>query len=382
MPLREPISELVTGQWEHGVLCTPCAHYKENGPQHCYCHHVCFACFCPAWYAIRQRRHLLPILDEPYQPNIGFACCCTTLYSMENRYLVQTRFDKANTCLDDCPCVGCIVTMGFGIAGGVMAPMVLVPAAAAAATAASAGLAAMAACGSAGSAVAGAVATVAGVLAACGAAIAGAAIGCVTMCGDTVGCDCEAGTCCCQACSSTEGAYNVCCCCCAFCCDSSMNCSIWQLCACYYCIECFNTWLLITTQDIRDTSRRRKESGCCACWETSCDIFYACAQLPFCACMLVQQQIEIDLREENLRQYDGINPHLIEYLPSWQQQVARDALDRKLGVAAPTQIGWQQEQQVMAGIAPQQQIINAVAVPAGEKGGNETVVGRPTNALA
>lgn len=356
MPLREPLSQFIEGEWERGVCCAPLAQIRDSHHQtHCYLHHLCFACCCPAIYALRQRKKLVQILDEPYPQQVGFACCCTTLYAMENRHWVQTRFNKRNSCCEDWPLFGCLITAGLGAACVASVPFMWAPMAAAAA----AGGAAAAVSVVAGGAASGVIIACAGYCAACCALAAGSCLTCGAWCG----CDCSLCCCCCEACNSSEGAFEVCCCCCAFCNEAPLQCGVWEVLTCWCCMDCLQTCCLLTSHDARDLQRRRRQSGCCACWETTCDFFYACSQLPFCSCMMVQQQIEIDLREWGQREYLGIQHSLLEFLPSWQRVFAQAAIQIRRSKAAPA--SWVDPCQAQ------------IAAPLQHQMDSQVIVGRP-----
>lgn len=111
MPIKqEAVAQSCTGKWKVEMFQTPC----KNPVQFLY------GCLCPCCASYQQRDTLLKITGEPYvcfgglcacgplgEPQdknclILESCCCPGLAIDGNRFIVQTRFDKENTCCDDC----------------------------------------------------------------------------------------------------------------------------------------------------------------------------------------------------------------------------------------------------------------------------------------
>eukprot|EP00401_Gymnodinium_catenatum_P054964 CAMPEP_0117533816 /NCGR_PEP_ID=MMETSP0784-20121206/40090_1 /TAXON_ID=39447 /ORGANISM="" /LENGTH=201 /DNA_ID=CAMNT_0005330275 /DNA_START=94 /DNA_END=699 /DNA_ORIENTATION=+ len=110
MPLKQEVSQQLTGTWQIGLFETPC-----RAPIS-----FCYGCCCSCCMVVQQRFEFLDITGEPYvccggmfpcgplaEPqdrNCMYAegCCCTGMAVGANRFLVQTRFDKMNTACDEC----------------------------------------------------------------------------------------------------------------------------------------------------------------------------------------------------------------------------------------------------------------------------------------
>mmetsp|Transcript_141862 Transcript_141862/g.441034 ORF Transcript_141862/g.441034 Transcript_141862/m.441034 type:complete len:212 (+) Transcript_141862:89-724(+) len=114
MPIKKDVAEKLTGEWQVGMFETPC---KAPLP-------FCFGFFCGCCMTCKQRNEILDLINEPYiccgglfaacpcagplgQPqdrNCIYleTCCCPSLAIQGNRFLVMTRFDRRNTCCDDC----------------------------------------------------------------------------------------------------------------------------------------------------------------------------------------------------------------------------------------------------------------------------------------
>mmetsp|Transcript_141860 Transcript_141860/g.441031 ORF Transcript_141860/g.441031 Transcript_141860/m.441031 type:complete len:208 (+) Transcript_141860:93-716(+) len=110
MPIKEEISSQFEGQWQIGLFEAP---IKAPG-------WFCCGCCCSCCLTCRQRLEILDIIGEPYVCCGGLCpcgplgepqdrnciyletCCCPSLAISANRYLIQTRFDRENTCCDDC----------------------------------------------------------------------------------------------------------------------------------------------------------------------------------------------------------------------------------------------------------------------------------------
>jgi len=110
MPIATKVAQNFTGEWQVGLFEVPC-----KSPI-CFC----YGCCCPCCMAIQQRWKILDVVQEEYVCCGGLfpcccfgntmprecavveACCCTGLAIAGNRFMVQTRFDRMNTCCDDC----------------------------------------------------------------------------------------------------------------------------------------------------------------------------------------------------------------------------------------------------------------------------------------
>mmetsp|Transcript_70863 Transcript_70863/g.133945 ORF Transcript_70863/g.133945 Transcript_70863/m.133945 type:complete len:198 (-) Transcript_70863:123-716(-) len=110
MPVKQVISENLTGQWQIGLFEAPCKAPLE----------FCFGCCCTCCMAGKQRLDLLDVTGEPYVCCAGMfpcgplgdpqdrncawaeACCCTGCAIAGNRFMIQTRFDRVNTACDEC----------------------------------------------------------------------------------------------------------------------------------------------------------------------------------------------------------------------------------------------------------------------------------------
>lgn len=125
MPLPQDIERHLTGSFTHGSLGSICA-----SPAQC-----CFFWFCAPCAVYGQRRRILAVTKEPYVccagvwPWCGFneqkdeAClipeviCCSGCAMAGNRFMVQTRFNKKNSGMDNVlkvfhSCVGCAFSIG------------------------------------------------------------------------------------------------------------------------------------------------------------------------------------------------------------------------------------------------------------------------------
>jgi hypothetical protein len=110
MPIKQEVVEQLTGKWQIGLFEAPC-----KAP------HWCLAgCCCCCCMAGKQRGDILEVIGEPYVCCGGmFPCgplgepqdqncmwaeafCCHSCAISANRFLIQTRFDRENTCCDDC----------------------------------------------------------------------------------------------------------------------------------------------------------------------------------------------------------------------------------------------------------------------------------------
>lgn len=110
MPIKQEVVDQLTGEWKIGLCTAP-----VMAP-----HWFCCGCFCSCCLASTQRHEILDIINEPYVCCGGIfpcgplgaprdrncvwleACCCTGYAIAGNRFLIQTRFDRQNTCCDDC----------------------------------------------------------------------------------------------------------------------------------------------------------------------------------------------------------------------------------------------------------------------------------------
>merc|ERR1740130_969665 len=117
--VKGEVAETLTGVWRIGLCEAPC-----KAPGSC-----CYACWCPCCMVRSQRKEILEITGEKYiccgglyadcccascctvlktQQESPDPClclesfCCTSLGIVGNRYMIQTRFDRANTGWDDC----------------------------------------------------------------------------------------------------------------------------------------------------------------------------------------------------------------------------------------------------------------------------------------
>jgi len=110
MPIKQEVVEQLTGKWQIGLFEAPI-----KAP------HWCLAgCCCCCCMVGKQRGDILEVIGEPYVCCGGmFPCgplsepqdqncmwaeafCCTSCAISANRFLIQTRFDRENTCCDDC----------------------------------------------------------------------------------------------------------------------------------------------------------------------------------------------------------------------------------------------------------------------------------------
>mmetsp|Transcript_14899 Transcript_14899/g.32174 ORF Transcript_14899/g.32174 Transcript_14899/m.32174 type:complete len:253 (-) Transcript_14899:71-829(-) len=110
MPIKQEITQNLTGHWSVGLFEAPC-----QAP-----HIFLYGCCCTCCAVYQQREELLTLTGEPYICCAGLfpcgplgepqdktclfaeVCCCTGLALGANRFMVQTRFDKENTACDDC----------------------------------------------------------------------------------------------------------------------------------------------------------------------------------------------------------------------------------------------------------------------------------------
>mmetsp|Transcript_22432 Transcript_22432/g.51059 ORF Transcript_22432/g.51059 Transcript_22432/m.51059 type:complete len:212 (-) Transcript_22432:120-755(-) len=110
MPIKGEMAELLEGQWQIGMFesCIKAPHW------------CCLGCCCPACLTCKQRFDILEVTGEPYvccggtlpcgplkEPRNKYcvcleACCCLGCAISSNRYMIQTRFDRENTCCDSC----------------------------------------------------------------------------------------------------------------------------------------------------------------------------------------------------------------------------------------------------------------------------------------
>ena len=104
------------GQWQTSLSGACC-----EAPSTCLC-----GAILPCIVAANQRLEILEIIREPYvccagmnpcltsvcNPKCAYVegCCCPTFAVLGNRYLIQTRFDRANTCCDDA-LIGCTAAL-------------------------------------------------------------------------------------------------------------------------------------------------------------------------------------------------------------------------------------------------------------------------------
>lgn len=120
MPLPKEVDKRLTGSFTHGSLASACL-----SPLSC-----CAFCLCEPCALFSQRRRILRITGEPYVmfagtwPCCGFEqpapdCCLVCEVCMfpscalaGNRFMVQTRFDKKNTAIDNC-CTVCQCCVGL-----------------------------------------------------------------------------------------------------------------------------------------------------------------------------------------------------------------------------------------------------------------------------
>mmetsp|Transcript_68573 Transcript_68573/g.153663 ORF Transcript_68573/g.153663 Transcript_68573/m.153663 type:complete len:347 (-) Transcript_68573:161-1201(-) len=109
MPIKQEVVDQLTGQWQIGLFETPC-----KAPLS-----FCYGFCCPCCMTCQQRLEILDVIGEPYvccgglfpcgplgEPqdrNCIFleTCCCSGCALAGNRFLIQTRFDRENTCFDD-----------------------------------------------------------------------------------------------------------------------------------------------------------------------------------------------------------------------------------------------------------------------------------------
>mmetsp|Transcript_2931 Transcript_2931/g.7927 ORF Transcript_2931/g.7927 Transcript_2931/m.7927 type:complete len:205 (-) Transcript_2931:20-634(-) len=110
MPIKQEVTQALTGQWQVGLFETP---FKAPIS-------FCYGCCCSCCMTCQQRNEILDIIGEPYVCCGGLfpcgllgepqdrqcifleTCCCPALALQGNRFLIQTRFDRENTCCDDC----------------------------------------------------------------------------------------------------------------------------------------------------------------------------------------------------------------------------------------------------------------------------------------
>lgn len=125
MPLTTDVEQHLTGHFNHGPISSVCAN-----PGACCFFYCCTPCSIHA-----QRKDILAITGEPYVccggtwPCCGFdkprsssacliaeVCCMPGMALAANHFLVQTRFNKRNSSLDNCCKIGNVcVTCDFCI---------------------------------------------------------------------------------------------------------------------------------------------------------------------------------------------------------------------------------------------------------------------------
>lgn len=110
MPIKQEVVDNLSGHWQIGLFESP-----VKAPIS-----FCYGFCCPCCMTCQQRLEILDVIGEPYvccgglfpcgplgEPqdrNCIFleTCCCPGLALSGNRFLIQTRFDRENTCCDDC----------------------------------------------------------------------------------------------------------------------------------------------------------------------------------------------------------------------------------------------------------------------------------------
>ena len=122
MPLPSDIDRHLTKDFRHSECTSVCLN-----PVDC-----CFNTYCAPCSVYMQRRRILDITGEPYVmcggtcPCCGFekprsdcwllweVCCCLGGAVAGNRFLVQTRFNRRNTCFDNCCTIcHCCISLEF-----------------------------------------------------------------------------------------------------------------------------------------------------------------------------------------------------------------------------------------------------------------------------
>lgn len=107
MPLPNRLNSVLTGEFKHGLIGSMCAYPGE----------CCFFTFCAPCAIWQQRKRIMHVAGEPYLCCAGLccfrtACCpkcclyietlaCPCLAHASNRFLVQTRFNKKNSTLEN-----------------------------------------------------------------------------------------------------------------------------------------------------------------------------------------------------------------------------------------------------------------------------------------
>jgi len=110
MPIKQEVVDQLSGKWQSGLFEAP-----VKAPLS-----FCYGCCCSCCMTCQQRLEILDVIGEPYvccgglfpcgplgepqDQNCIFleTCCCPSLALSGNRFLIQTRFDRENTCCDDC----------------------------------------------------------------------------------------------------------------------------------------------------------------------------------------------------------------------------------------------------------------------------------------
>lgn len=109
MPVQDAeVAKLLTNEWQVGLFQTCCQDPKT----------VVFSCMCAPCAAYSQRKDLMELTREPYVfagGMLGCGCCskpcsdkwlcfealcCLQFAISGNRFIIQTRFDRRNTCYD------------------------------------------------------------------------------------------------------------------------------------------------------------------------------------------------------------------------------------------------------------------------------------------
>lgn len=109
MPVKHPIGQQFTNEWQMG-LCKTCFVHPST---------CCYSCWCTPCKAYSQRNELLELTREKYVCAGGMlpcgccsepcaedwllceVLCCPHFAVMVNRFLIQSRFAIRNTCCDD-----------------------------------------------------------------------------------------------------------------------------------------------------------------------------------------------------------------------------------------------------------------------------------------
>mmetsp|Transcript_126979 Transcript_126979/g.308695 ORF Transcript_126979/g.308695 Transcript_126979/m.308695 type:complete len:208 (-) Transcript_126979:129-752(-) len=110
MPIKQEVVDQLNGKWQIGLFETPI-----KAPIS-----FCYGCCCSCCMTCQQRLEILDVIGEPYVCCGGLCpcgplgepqdrncifletCCCPGMALSGNRFLVQTRFDRENTCCDNC----------------------------------------------------------------------------------------------------------------------------------------------------------------------------------------------------------------------------------------------------------------------------------------